>query len=101
MIHRSCDRCNRMIGHEEIRFIVDIDIQAAMGPGNEEGTSQAQLRELHEILEQLDPADHQELRDQALSQMQFDLCQGCHEFYRDNPLGEKLAPSVSIGFGPN
>ena len=102
MIHHSCDRCQRLIGADELRFIVRIEMQAAVEPPADSSVthSQSQLHELHEILESLGPQDFEELGLQALSLRQFDLCRECHADYLMDPIG-KDSRSLSVGFSQN
>ena len=84
MIHHSCDRCQRLIGTDELRFVVRIEMQAAVEPPQSAllTHSQEQLNELHEILEELSPADFEDIGLQALSLRQFDLCRDCNRNVR-------------------
>ena len=54
MIHHSCDRCQRLIdGENEIRYVVSVEIQAAIEPGQEMTTNYEQLEELEKALHEM------------------------------------------------
>ncbi len=102
MIHHSCDRCQRLIGSDELRFIVRVEMQAAVEPPSSGllTHSKSQLNELQEILEDLDPKDYEDIGLQALSLRQFDLCRECHTEYVSDPIG-KDNRSMVLGFSKN
>ena len=59
MIHFSCDRCKRVLGNDELRYVVRLEVQAMVDPvdGEELDDDRDHLLELHEILERLDDED--------------------------------------------
>lgn len=98
MIHYSCDRCRRSIDPEhEIRYSVQIEIQAAMDPlENEMEDDRDHLGELQDILDQLDDHEFEELSQSAYQRRRYDLCPDCHRQYVSNPLLMEAAAKLEF-----
>ena len=87
MIHHSCDRCQKLIdGENEIRYVVNVEIQAAVEPGYEMTSNDEHLEELGNLLKQLDDTDCNEIRDTVYQRRRYDLCSTCRHEYLENPL---------------
>ncbi|QEG24302.1 hypothetical protein [Mariniblastus fucicola] len=97
MIHYSCDRCNKAINaEEEIRYVVRIDVQLAIGDRDNDQIDEASLAELEEMLDEIDaPSD--EFTELANAKT-FDLCSQCYSEYIDNPLAIE---TIGLGFSKN
>lgn len=96
MIHYSCDRCDRTINvHEEIRYVVRIEVQLAVGERGDDAFDEASLEELEQILDECDLVDEES----AISnEKTFDLCADCYSEYIDNPLAIE---GIGISFSKN
>ena len=100
MIHHSCDRCQRLIdGENEIRYVVSVEIQAAVEPGYEMTTNHDHLEELGQFLEQLDDTDCDEICDTVYQSRRYDLCSTCRKDYLENPLA--IERQVEFGCSNN
>jgi len=100
MIHFSCDRCHRPIAEDELRFTVSIEIQVAAE--NEPSDDELLLEEmevLHEVLDELNDEEREEVKRFAYQQQQHDLCLECQREYLANPLGSELP--TRVGFSEN
>jgi hypothetical protein len=98
MIHYTCDLCKRELDADELRYVVKLEIGAAMDPlsANEMDDDRDQLLEVQEILERLDDADDDQVGDEVFQQMRFDLCPSCCRKYRKNPLGRDLSKQFTF-----
>ena len=100
MIHHSCDRCKKMIDREqEIRYVVNIEIQVAADPCEGEFCNQTNLAQLEEIMNQLDHGECDEIRNDAYQCRQYDLCSDCRNEFLENPLS--IERQVEFGFSDN
>jgi hypothetical protein len=102
MIHYSCDRCRKTIDAQETRFIVQLEVHAAMDPLelDEEEDDRDYLEEIQEILERLDEGDDIEpLRRYGSGHHTYDLCPDCYRKFIQNPVGSDS--HAHIGFSPN
>jgi hypothetical protein len=100
MIHYSCDRCKRMLDPEEdVRYVVRIEVQAAMEPLDLEETEDDRdhLMEIQEILEGLDDSDA--MGEDVYHKSQYDLCADCYREYVKNPVGREIP--AHFGFSQN
>ena len=99
MIHYSCDRCNKTINvSEEIRYVVRIEVQLAMGNRENEQLDEASLEELEKMLEEIEAPREPLNEAESESEKTFDLCSGCYSEYINNPLAIE---TVGIGFSQN
>ena len=103
MIHFSCDRCRRTIDEDDLRFAVSIEIQVALEGSpfeiDDSLDSESELEVLHEVLNQFDQEEREEISQFAYQRKQFDLCPDCHREYLKNPLG--VEPQSRVGFSEN
>ena len=100
MIHHSCDRCQKLIDSEnELRYVVNIEIQAAVDPDSEASSQCDQLAELGSLLDQLDTSDCDDIRKHVYQKRRYDLCADCRREYLDNPLS--IDRQVEFGFSNN
>lgn len=93
MIHYTCDLCKREMDPDELRYVVKLEIGAAMEPleANELDDDRDQLLEVQEILERLDDSEDDQVGEDVYQQMRFDLCPKCTRKFRKNPLGRELS----------
>lgn len=102
MIHFTCDCCKRRIdADDEFRYVVRMEVYAAIEPPSELGDADAErdhLEEIDELLERIDEVDCDELRDNVYQQVRYDLCSECREAFLQNPLGRV---ATNVGFSEN
>lgn len=101
MMHFSCDRCKRELESDDLRYVVKIEIHAAMDPVNEDEIEDDRdhLMEIEDILENsLDEASDA-VGDDVYQRRRFDLCPHCYHRFVQNPLGREV--KVSLGFSKN
>lgn len=102
MIHYSCDRCKRpMDPDEELRYVVKIEVQAAMEPlyPEEVEDDRDHLQEVQEILERMDDEADENIGDDIYQRRRYDLCPQCYRKFMQNPLGREL--KKQLGFSQN
>ena len=101
MIHFSCDRCQRVISEDELRFTVAIEIQVAIEdePFDGEELPAEEMEVLHEVLDELNEEEREEVNQFAYQRQQHDLCLECQREYIANPLGCEQA--TRVGFSKN
>jgi hypothetical protein len=101
MMHFSCDRCKCELDSDDLRYVVKIEIHAAMDPVADEDLEDDRdhLMEIEDILENsLDEAS-EAIGDDIYQRRRFDLCPQCYRKFVQNPLGREL--KVSLGFSKN
>ncbi len=101
MIHYTCDRCKREIESDELRFTVKLEMSAAFDPQptDELDDDRDHLREIQNILEQLDSSPSDEVSEEIHQELRFDLCSECSRKVRKNPLG--ATPAKKFEFSSN
>ena len=100
-MHFSCDRCKCELDGDDLRYVVKIEIHAAMDPVMEEDLDDDRdhLMEIEDILENsLDEASDA-IGDDIYQRRRFDLCPQCYRKFVQNPLGREL--KASLGFSKN
>ncbi len=100
MIHYSCDRCNKTINsNDEIRYVVRIEVQLAIGDPEDDRLESTSLEELEEMLESIDPNQFEDDDCTSANEKKFDLCSRCYGEYIDNPLA--IEAVSNFGFSDN
>lgn len=102
MIHFSCDRCKRVIGEDELRFVVRLEVHAAMDgleDGDADENERDYLLELHEILERCEHEPDEPIGDEVFHRSRYDLCQSCYKRFLKDPLGAE--PVKQLDFSQN
>ena len=100
MIHFSCDRCQKTIASDDLRFTVSIEIQVAVeNQSADEEILSAEMEELHEVLDELNEEEREEVKRFAYQRQEHDLCLECQREYLANPLGVELP--TRVGFSQN
>ena len=78
MITFACDRCRKKIdSKQELRFVVSVEVEAAMDFDEEDRPDRQCINELQELLESLDTVDCAEISDKAYQKKSYDLCEEC------------------------
>ncbi|MCH2115012.1 MAG: hypothetical protein MK171_08900 [Pirellulales bacterium] len=101
MIHFTCDCCKRPIETaDEFRYVVRLEVYASLDPAEQElDSDRDHLEEVHDILEQLDDAESDQISGDVYHQARFDLCSNCRKRFVKNPLGR--ATSHELNFSQN
>lgn len=100
MITFTCDRCKREIdSKQEIRFVMSVEVEAAMDSEDDQRADGEYINELQELLESLDTVDCAEISSQAYQKKSYDLCEQCCQQYLKNPLA--LEQTATRGFSNN
>ena len=102
MIHHSCDRCKRILDpDQDQRYIVKIEIQAAMEPlePEEEDGDRDYLVEIQDILERMEDDEELGECEDVYQKRRYDLCADCYRKYIKNPIGREAKPQ--LGFSQN
>ena len=75
MIRYSCDLCKRDLDPQhDLRYVVKMEIFAAMDTVADEDDDDDHLQEIQDILERLDDADEDQIGEEICQQLRFDLC---------------------------
>jgi hypothetical protein len=103
MISYSCDLCKRQLDpHEDLRYVVKIQISAAFDPVGGEDEDEGDrdyLEEIQDILERLESSQGDNIGDDVYQELRFDLCPECRRRFLKNPLGRESAKL--LGFSDN
>ncbi len=93
MIRYSCDLCKRELDPEDLRYVVKMEIHAALDPLTEEDPDDDRdhLREIDEIIERLEDAESGSVGNDVYQQLRFDLCPECRKRFLKHPLGHNAA----------
>lgn len=100
MIHYTCDCCKRVLDADELRYVVRLEIYAALDDsplGADEDNDH--LQEVQDILQHAEEADDPRIGDDVYEQKRFDLCANCRKRLLRNPLG--LEPTKQFDFSQN
>jgi hypothetical protein len=86
---------------EDLRYVVKIEIHAAMDPENEDEIEDDRdhLMEIEDILENAIDADCDAIGEDVYQRRRFDLCPECYRKFVQNPLGREA--QVPLGFSKN
>ena len=101
MIHYSCDRCRCKLAADDLRYVVKIEIQAAMDPAceHEPDEDRDHLVEIEDILDSTPDECEDEIGEDIYQRRRFDLCPQCYRKFVGNPLGREAKPEM--GFSKN
>ena len=88
MIHYSCDRCQRTLASDDVRYVVRMEVQATLEDDNTVNHDRDHLLEVQEILERLDDCEDGDVDEELYLRRSFDLCAECREALVENPLGK-------------
>jgi hypothetical protein len=97
MIHYDCDFCKRALETEDLRYVVRVEVYAALD--NSEADSdddRDHLQEIEDILEQLDASGELPPGDDVYQQLRFDLCAECRQKFLSDPLGRRTAQHLDF-----
>ena len=90
MIHFTCDCCKRPIDSENgVRYIVRLEVYASLDPAEDElNDDRDHLLEIHDILENLEDDESEQIGDEVYHHVRYDLCSDCRRRFVKNPLGQ-------------
>ena len=89
MIHCSCDRCNRSIdSREDLRYVVRMEVKAAVDIEFDNEADRDHLREVEEILELAENSQDDIFEDDYL-QLRYDFCSDCYRDFLKNPMARE------------
>jgi hypothetical protein len=74
---------------EDLRYVVKIEVYAALDPLEAADDDRDNLLEMHEILERMDGAEDGSVADDVYQSLRFDLCPDCRRRFVKNPLGRE------------
>ena len=96
MIHYTCDRCQKRIESQALRYTVRMEMQAEFDEaGVEPVEEEVQLEQMQEILAELDEEEGEDLIQDVYQRHRFDLCNECFHQFKSDPLGIS-GPQVSF-----
>jgi len=91
MIHFVCDVCKRSLDPEDLRYVVRMEVYAALDNTDADlDNDRDHLQEIEDVLEHLDESDDHELGDEVYQQLRFDLCAACRKKFLSDPLGRRM-----------
>jgi hypothetical protein len=97
MIHYDCDFCKRTFETEELRYIVRVEVYAALDNSEADvDDDRDHLQEIEEILERLDATGDTPPGDDVYQQLRFDLCAECRKKFLSDPLGRRMAQHLDF-----
>ena len=98
MIHYSCDRCGRSLENDDLRYVVQLEVYAAVEPMDVEDDEDDRdhLVEINEVLERLDDSEIDSAGDDIYRKMRFDLCPDCQQRLLRNPIGRNTVPQLNF-----
>jgi hypothetical protein len=97
MIHYTCDCCKRTLDPErETRYVVRLEVYAALDPVEAESDDRDHLQEIQDILESLDDVDEAAFEDNVYHHARFDLCGECRQRFVKNPLGRAISHKLNF-----
>ncbi len=91
MIHYSCDCCKRVLDPEALRYVVKMEVYAALDTSavDDEEDDRDHLREIQDILQQADDAADDQIGSDVYETLRFDVCPECRKKFLKNPLGRE------------
>ncbi len=98
MIHYTCDRCGKRMTQGGLRYIVKMEVYAAIDATDEDDPvdDRDHLSEINDIIESLDEGNFDSVGDDIYKLSQFDICPDCQCKLLANPLGRKTAPQLNF-----
>jgi hypothetical protein len=93
MIHYSCDCCKRSLDSEDLRYVVKMEVYAALDPAplDDADNDRDHLQEIQEILQCSEDAADDQIGSDVYQQLRFDLCPECRKRFLKNPLARELS----------
>lgn len=99
MIHYTCDRCQKKIENQALRYVLRMEMQAEFdATENSSQDEECHLEQMQEILAELDEDAGEQLIEDVYQRHRFDLCNDCYHQFKNDPLG---VASPKINFSRN
>ena len=99
MIHYTCDKCQRKIEKQALRYVVRMELQAEFDDVENETSDEIdELEQMQEILSEMEEEQGDELIEDVYQRHRFDLCNECYHRFKSDPLG---ITSPQINFSRN
>ena len=91
-----CDGCGKIIGRNELRYTVRVDVRAAYDQIEVHLTDLVRdhRAEILALIEQLENKGARELEESVYAQFTFDLCPACQRAYLKDPLRFQRGPTT-------
>ena len=87
MIHYTCDKCQKKIENQALRYVVRMEMQAEFEEADCDSViDESQLEQMQEILAELDEDEGEELIEDVYQRHRFDLCNDCYHRFKADPL---------------
>lgn len=90
MTEKCCSMCNRPLDTDtDLLYVVRIEIRASIGSTRwtESEADRDYLQELDEVLETTDDLEDDQIGEEIVQQLRFDLCSDCRKRYIQRPVG--------------
>ncbi|MDG2469548.1 MAG: hypothetical protein P8M80_09740 [Pirellulaceae bacterium] len=94
MIHYSCDRCQKSIDDQALRYVVRMEMHAECEEIDSPTPDESQLEQMQEILADLGEENGEELLEDVFRRHRFDLCDECYKCFKEDPLGAGRFPKI-------
>ncbi len=102
MIRYSCDVCKRDLNPQfDLRYVVKMEVFAAMDTGGSEDDDSDHLQEIQDILERLEDDESDDIGEEVCQTLRFDLCPECRSRFVKNPLARENLAAKAVGFSKN
>lgn len=94
MIHYTCDCCKRELEADELRYVVRMEVFAALDPAADEELEDDRdhLQEIQDVLARTDVDD----ADSLYEQRRYDLCPLCRKRFLQHPLGREFSKQLDF-----
>jgi hypothetical protein len=92
MIHYSCDLCGKNLTSDDLRYVVKMDVHAALTPpaaSVDDDSDVDHLEELGDMLEQEMLGDEDPVALDGPHEIRHDLCPECCKKFLKDPLGRE------------
>ena len=91
MIHYSCDCCKRVLDPEALRYVVKMEVYAALDPSaiDDDEDDRDHLHEIQDILQHSEDAADDQIGSDVYETLRFDVCPDCRKKFLKNPLGRE------------
>ena len=91
MIHYSCDLCGKNLTSDDLRYVVKMDVHAALTPPSsvDDDSDVDHLEELGDMLEQEMLGDEDPGTLEGPHEIRHDLCPECCKKFLKDPLGRE------------
>jgi hypothetical protein len=97
MIHYHCDFCKRSLDSEDLRYVVRMEVYAALDNTEADiDNDRDHLQEIEDFLEELDASGELPPGDEVYQQLRFDLCAECRKKFLSDPLGRRIAQHLDF-----